>query len=331
MKTPLYSIKNLKIHFPILKGIIFKKTIGHVKAVDGLSFNIFEGETLGLVGESGCGKSTTGRGILKLIKSNEGSIQYENNDISHLYEKDLRKLRKNFQIIFQDPYSSLNPRLTAGEIISEPLKLHTNKKREEIRKDVLMVMNEVGLGQQHYDRYPNEFSGGQRQRIGIARAIILRPKFIVCDEPVSALDVSIQAQIINLLKQLQEKYKLTYLFISHDLSVVKHISDRIAVMYLGKIVELNTSDDLYNRPIHPYTKALLSSIPLPDPKKERSKQKILLEGDVPSSSNPPLGCNFCNRCPTKKDVMKKFSIDCDIIEPKLVEKKSGNLVACHWN
>ena len=305
--------------------------MGYVKAVDGVSFNIFEGETLGLVGESGCGKSTTGRGILKLIKSNEGSIQYENNDIAHLSEKDLRKLRKNFQIIFQDPYSSLNPRLTAGEIISEPLKLHTNKNKAEIRKDVLMVMNEVGLGQQHYDRYPNEFSGGQRQRIGIARAIILRPKFIVCDEPVSALDVSIQAQIINLLKQLQEKYKLTYLFISHDLSVVKHISDRIAVMYLGKIVELNTSDDLYKRPIHPYTKALLSSIPIPDPIKERSKQKILLEGDVPSSSNPPLGCNFCNRCPTKKDVMKKFNINCDIIEPKLVEKNSRHLVACHWN
>ncbi len=305
--------------------------MGYVKAVDGVSFNIFEGETLGLVGESGCGKSTTGRGILKLIKSNEGSIQYENNDIAHLSEKDLRKLRKNFQIIFQDPYSSLNPRLTAGEIISEPLKLHTNKNKEEIRKDVLIVMNEVGLGQQHYDRYSNEFSGGQRQRIGIARAIILRPKFIVCDEPVSALDVSIQAQIINLLKQLQEKYKLTYLFISHDLSVVKHISDRIAVMYLGKIVELNTSDDLYKRPIHPYTKALLSSIPIPDPIKERSKQKILLEGDVPSSSNPPLGCNFCNRCPTKKDVMKKFNINCDIIEPKLVEKNSRHLVACHWN
>ena len=305
--------------------------MGYVKAVDGVSFNIFEGETLGLVGESGCGKSTTGRGILKLIKSNEGSIQYENNDIAHLSEKDLRKLRKNFQIIFQDPYSSLNPRLTAGEIISEPLKLHTNKNKEEIRKDVLIVMNEVGLGKHHYDRYSNEFSGGQRQRIGIARAIILRPKFIVCDEPVSALDVSIQAQIINLLKQLQEKYKLTYLFISHDLSVVKHISDRIAVMYLGKIVELNTSDDLYKRPIHPYTKALLSSIPIPDPIKERSKQKILLEGDVPSSSNPPLGCNFCNRCPTKKDVMKKFNINCDIIEPKLVEKNSRHLVACHWN
>ncbi len=331
MRSELYTIENLKIHFPILKGVIFKKTVGYVKAVDGVSFTIFEGETLGLVGESGCGKSTTGRGILNLIRSNGGSIKYENDDISHLYEKDLRKLRKNFQIIFQDPYSSLNPRLTAGEIISEPLKLHTKKTREEIRKEVLFVMNEVGLGEQHYERYPNEFSGGQRQRIGIARAIILRPKFIVCDEPVSALDVSIQAQIINLLKKLQDKYKLTYLFISHDLSVVKHISDRIAVMYLGKIVELNTSDNLYNSPIHPYTKALLSSIPLPDPKKERSKQKILLEGDVPSSSNPPLGCNFCNRCPTKMDVMEKYNIDCDMVEPELMEKDSGNLVACHWN
>ena len=331
MEIPLYTIQNLKIHFPIQKGIIFKKTIGHVKAVDGISLEIYKGETLGLVGESGCGKSTTGRGIIRLINSNEGSIQYQNTDISHVVEKDLRKLRKDFQIIFQDPYSSLHPRLTVGEIISEPLKLHTDKKTDEIRQNVLMVMNDVGLGQHHFDRYPNEFSGGQRQRVGIARAIILRPKFIVCDEPVSALDVSIQAQIINLLKVLQEKYNLTYLFISHDLSVVKHISDRIAVMYLGKIVELTSSDDLYDGPLHPYTKALLSSIPLPDPNKERSKQKILLEGDVPSPSNPPTGCNFCSRCSTKKEVMKKYNINCDITEPSLFEKKSGHWVACHWN
>lgn len=315
----LLEVKSLKKYFPIKKGI-FSKTVAHVKAVDGVDFYVKNGETLGLVGESGCGKSTTGRVILRLLEATEGTVIFQGKDIMTLGKEELQEMRRNMQIIFQDPYASLNPRMTVGDIIGEALDIHgvaRGRKREE---KILELLNEVGLRPQHIRRYPHEFSGGQRQRIGIARALALYPRFIVCDEPVSALDVSIQAQIINLMEELQEKFGLTYLFIAHDLSVVKHISDRVAVMYLGKIVELADKDELYESPLHPYTRALLSAIPIPDP--ELKRQRILLEGDVPSPVDPPRGCRFHTRCREAQDICREQ-------DPEFKDVGDGHFVACH--
>jgi len=294
----LLKVKNLKVHFPIFKGAVLKKKVGDVKAVDGVNFHITRGETLGLVGESGCGKTTTGRAILQLDRPTAGEIYFDGHQISNLTDEQLRPLRRQMQMIFQDPFGSLDPRMTAGDIIGEPLLIHKltagkNEYREKIRE----LLQVVGLKPAMFDRYPHEFSGGQRQRIGVARALSVRPDLIICDEPVSALDVSIQAQIINLLEELQEKFNLTYLFIAHDLAVVRHISDRIAVMYLGEIVEIATRRDLYRNPLHPYTRSLLSAVPVPDPVVEAEREHILLEGEVPSPFNPPAGCKFHPRCP----------------------------------
>ncbi|MCF7796296.1 MAG: dipeptide ABC transporter ATP-binding protein [Lentisphaeria bacterium] len=298
----LLEVKNLKKYFPIKKGL-FSKTIGHVKAVDGVSFSIRRGETLGLVGESGCGKTTTGRALLRLIEPTAGEIYFEGREITHLEKEGMRKIRKDIQIIFQDPYSSLNPRITVGSMLSEAMIQHKIAPKNEIQDRVGYLLDRVGMSPKHATRYPHEFSGGQRQRIGIARALSVEPKFIVCDEPVSALDVSIQAQIINLLQDLQEELHLTYLFIAHDLSVVEHISTRVAVMYLGHIAEISKSSELYDSPKHPYTQALLSAVPVPDP--DHQPDRILLEGDVPSPSNPPPGCTFHPRCPVAEAQCKK--------------------------
>ncbi|NPV45206.1 MAG: dipeptide ABC transporter ATP-binding protein [Firmicutes bacterium] len=315
----LLEVKNLKKYFPIKKGI-FSKTVAHVKAVDGVDFYVKNGETLGLVGESGCGKSTTGRVILRLLEATEGTVIFQGKDIMTLGKEELQEMRRNMQIIFQDPYASLNPRMTVGDIIGEALDIHRVAKGRKREEKILELLNEVGLRPQHIRRYPHEFSGGQRQRIGIARALALYPRFIVCDEPVSALDVSIQAQIINLMEELQEKFGLTYLFIAHDLSVVKHISDRVAVMYLGKIVELADKDELYESPLHPYTRALLSAIPIPDP--ELKRQRILLEGDVPSPVDPPRGCRFHTRCREVQDICREQ-------DPEFKDVGDGHFVACH--
>lgn len=315
----LLEVKNLKKYFPIKKGI-FSKTVAHVKAVDGVDFYVKNGETLGLVGESGCGKSTTGRVILKLLEATEGTVIFQGKDIMTLGKEELQEMRRNMQIIFQDPYASLNPRMTVGDIIGEALDIHRIAKGRKREEKILELLNEVGLRPQHIRRYPHEFSGGQRQRIGIARALALYPRFIVCDEPVSALDVSIQAQIINLMEELQEKFGLTYLFIAHDLSVVKHISDRVAVMYLGKIVELADKDELYESPLHPYTRALLSAIPIPNP--ELKRQRILLEGDVPSPVDPPRGCRFHTRCREAQDICREQ-------DPEFKDVGDGHFVACH--
>jgi oligopeptide transport system ATP-binding protein len=315
----LLEVKSLKKYFPIKKGI-FSKTVAHVKAVDGVDFYVKNGETLGLVGESGCGKSTTGRVILKLLEATEGTVIFQGKDIMTLGKEELQEMRRNMQIIFQDPYASLNPRMTVGDIIGEALDIHRIAKGRKREEKILELLNEVGLRPQHIRRYPHEFSGGQRQRIGIARALALYPRFIVCDEPVSALDVSIQAQIINLMEELQEKFGLTYLFIAHDLSVVKHISDRVAVMYLGKIVELADKDELYESPLHPYTRALLSAIPIPDP--ELKRQRILLEGDVPSPVDPPRGCRFHTRCREAQDICREQ-------DPEFKDVGDGHFVACH--
>jgi len=318
----LLKVRNLKKYFPVRGGIL-SKVIGHVQAVDEISFDIKEGETLGLVGESGCGKTTAGRTITRLLEPTAGEVDFEGKDIFKLSKEELRKSRRNIQIIFQDPFGSLNPRMTVSDIVGESLTIHKivkNKKEKEERvKDLLET---VGLNAGHVRRYPHEFSGGQRQRIGIARALALNPKLVICDEAVSALDVSIQAQVINLLEDLQEKFKLTYLFIAHDLSVVKHISDRVAVMYLGKIVELTSTYELYNNSQHPYTEALLSAVPIPDPTLNR--QRIVLEGDVPSPFNPPKGCRFHPRCKYAKPI-------CSQEEPKLIEINGGHYVACHLN
>ena len=321
--TPLLEVRDLKMHFPITRGIIFQRQVGAIKAVDGLDFTMTKGETLGLVGESGCGKSTTGRAILQLYRPTGGNVVFEGTDLTDTKGEDLRKMRRRMQMIFQDPYASLNPRMTVGSIIGEPLEVHgigsTRKERQERVQELLKT---VGLNPYFVNRYPHEFSGGQRQRIGVARALAVNPAFIVCDEPISALDVSIQAQIINLLEDLQDELGLTYLFIAHDLSVVRHISDRIAVMYLGKIVELADRDELYENPMHPYTQALLSAVPIPDPVIENQRKRMILEGDVPSPANPPKGCNFSTRCPRVMDVCRQQ-------DPPFKEYKPGHFAACY--
>jgi oligopeptide transport system ATP-binding protein len=317
----LLQVRNLKMHFPITQGIIIQRRIGAVKAVDGVSFDIIRGETLGLVGESGCGKSTTGRAILQLYRPTEGEVHFEGEDLIALKGEQLRRMRRRMQMIFQDPYASLNPRMTVGDIIGEPLVVHGIAKGKERRERVQELLRVVGLNPYFVNRYPHEFSGGQRQRIGVARALAVQPEFIICDEPISALDVSIQAQIINLLEELQDEFNLTYLFIAHDLAVVRHISDRVAVMYLGKIVELTDRVELYENPLHPYTQALLSAIPIPDPVVEEERRRVILEGDVPSPSSPPMGCNFSTRCPMVMDVCREK-------EPEFVEVSEGHWAAC---
>jgi oligopeptide transport system ATP-binding protein len=316
----LLEVQNLKKHFPIKKGIL-SRTIGNVLAVDGVSFTLKRGETLGLVGESGCGKTTVGRSILRLIEPTSGQVTFNGQDLLELGREELRQVRASFQIIFQDPFSSLNPRMNVGQIIAEPIKNHLKESRPNIRNRVAYLMEKVGLHPEQMNRYPHEFSGGQRQRIGSARALALNPLAIVCDEPVSALDVSIQAQVINLLAQLQEQMNLSYLFISHDLSVVEHISNRIAVMYLGRFVELATDKELYQNPQHPYSQALLSAIPVPDP--EVRKQGIILEGDVPSPLKPPSGCAFHTRCPECKEI-------CTHEEPVFRDLGGAHWFACHF-
>jgi len=320
MAEPLLQVKNLKKYFPI-KGGILSKTVGHVQAVDDISFDLYPGETVGLVGESGCGKSTAARTILRLIEPSDGEVFFEGQDILKLGKKAMRSLRRQMQIIFQDPYASLNPRMTVASIVGEPLEIHKIAKGRAKEESVANILEKVGLRPEHMRRYPHEFSGGQRQRIGIARALALNPKLIIGDEPVSALDVSIQAQVINLLEDLQHEFNLTYLIIAHDLSVVEHISDRVAVMYLGKIVELATDRELYQNPSHPYTEALLSAVPRPDP--SIKKQRILLPGDVPSPINPPSGCRFHTRCLYAK-------ADCKTVEPALQDIGGGHYVACHY-
>jgi oligopeptide/dipeptide ABC transporter ATP-binding protein len=315
----LLEVENLKKYFPVKKGV-FSRTVGHVKAVDGVSFTLKRGETLGLVGESGCGKTTVGRSILRLIEPTAGRITFNGKNLLELDREELRNTRASLQIIFQDPFSSLDPRMNVGQIIAEPIRNHMKISKSEIRERVSYLMERVGLHPEQSSRYPHEFSGGQRQRIGIARALALNPLAIICDEPVSALDVSIQAQVINLLAQLQEQMNLSYLFIAHDLSVVEHISDRVAVMYLGRIVELTTDRELYRNPLHPYSQALLSAVPVPDP--EIRKQKILLQGDVPSPMNPPDGCTFHTRCPECEDI-------CTREIPEFVDLGNEHWVACH--
>jgi peptide/nickel transport system ATP-binding protein/oligopeptide transport system ATP-binding protein len=323
--TALLEVANLVKHFPIRRGIVFQRQVGAVRAVDDISFEVREGETLGLVGESGCGKSTTARLLTRLLSPTSGSINFGGRDISQLKQGELKPLRREMQMIFQDPYSSLNPRKTVGSIIGEPFVIHGMESRDTQRKRAVQdLMEQVGLNPEHYNRFPHEFSGGQRQRIGVARAIALRPKLVIADEPVSALDVSIQAQILNLLRELQRELGLTLVFIAHDLSVVRHMCDRVAVMYLGKIVELASRDDLYGHPRHPYTGALLSAVPVPDPLLARRKRRQILAGDVPSPSNPPAACRFHTRCP------KAVTGHCDVDEPALEAKEGGNRAACHY-
>ena len=319
MTEPLLEVKNLKKYFPI-KGGIFSKAIGYVYAVDGVSFNLSEGESLGLVGESGCGKSTTARAILRLIEPTEGEILFEGKDVCKLDHEEMRSIRRDMQIVFQDPYASLDPRRTVEQIIGEPLDVFRVTTKKERKDRIAYLIQKVGLSPDHARRYPHEFSGGQRQRIGIARALTLNPKLIIGDEPVSALDVSIQAQVINLLEDIQKEFKLSYIIIAHDLAVVEHVCDRIAVMYLGRIVELAKDRELYTSPLHPYTVALLSAIPVPDP--NITKKRIILEGDVPSPMHPPTGCHFHTRCPQKKK-------ECETTVPQLTEIKEGHFVACH--
>jgi oligopeptide transport system ATP-binding protein len=318
----LIEVEDLVKHFPIKRGILFDKEIGRVRAVDGVSFSVKRGETLGLVGESGCGKSTLARTILQLLEPTSGSVRFEGNEIVGLQGKELQTLRRQMQMIFQDPYASLNPRKRVSQIVGEPLVLHDVAEGEELKRQVQELLERVGLNPEHYTRHPHEFSGGQRQRIGIARALALRPKLIIADEPVSALDVSIQAQIINLLEDLQGEFELTYIFVAHDLGVVRHVSDRIAVMYLGKIVEIGPAEEVYANPIHPYTLSLLSAVPIPDPRANANRKPIILEGDVPSPANPPAACRFHTRCPYATEI-------CSEVEPDLVHYGNGHWAACH--
>jgi oligopeptide transport system ATP-binding protein len=320
----LVDVQDLKVHFPLTRGIVFQRKFADIKAVDGITFELLKGETLGLVGESGCGKTTTGRAIMLLEKPTVGRIIFEGEDTTDLRPEEIRPLRRKMQMIFQDPYGSLNPRMTAGDIVGEPLIIHgLTKTKDEYKDSVRELFETVGLNPAMVDRHPHEFSGGQRQRIGVARALSVKPDLIVCDEPVSALDVSIQAQIINLLEELQEKFRLTYLFIAHDLAVVRHISDRTAVMYLGNIVEIASRTDLYRNPLHPYTKALLSAIPIPDPDVEETRRRIILKGEVPSPLFPPTGCKFHPRCPEAKSFCNEH-----MPELKSVDG-SDHRVACH--
>jgi len=318
----LVEVRNLKMYFPIKGGIVFDRTIGNVHAVDDVSFTLRSGETLGLVGESGCGKSTLARCVLRLLDPTGGTVSFDGEDITHVGRRKLRPLRREVQMIFQDPYASLNPRKRIGQIVGDPMRLHGQVTREQVKPRVQELLERVGLNPEHYNRFPHEFSGGQRQRIGIARALALAPKLIVADEPVSALDVSIQAQIVNLLGDLQDDFGLTYIFVAHDLSVVRHVSDRVAVMYLGKVVEVSPADELYAKPIHPYTVALLSAVPIPDPRANQQRQRIVLQGDVPSPIDPPSGCRFRTRCPRATDI-------CAQVEPPLVDYGRGHLAACH--
>ena len=320
--TPLLEVSDLVKHFPIKSGILFDREVGAVQAVDGVSFSLAPGETLGLVGESGCGKSTLARTILQLLTPTSGSVRFDGNEIAGMGRRELRPLRREMQMIFQDPYASLNPRKRVGQIVGSPLKLHGLADGKELRQQVEELLERVGLAPEHYNRYPHEFSGGQRQRIGIARALALRPKLIIADEPVSALDVSIQAQIINLLEDLQDEFNLTYIFVAHDLGVVRHVADRVAVMYLGKIVELGPADEVYANPVHPYTEALLSAVPLPDPKLNAERSERVLEGDVPSPANPPEACRFHTRCPYATEI-------CSEVEPMLEEHRRRQHAACH--
>jgi oligopeptide transport system ATP-binding protein len=319
MTETLLKVEGLKKHFPIPGGIL-GKTVGHVKAVDGVSFEVRKGETLGIVGESGCGKSTTGRMLLRLIEPSEGKVSFEDKEVTKLSNSELRKLRRDMQMVFQDPFASLNPRHTVGKILEEPLIVHGIGSSQERKKRVHELLEIVGLSSYHAKRYPHQFSGGQRQRIGIARALMTKPKLIIADEPVSALDVSIQSQVLNLMQDLQKEFGLTYLFIAHDLGVVRHISDRVGVMYLGRMVELSESENLYDKPLHPYTQALLSAVPIPDPKFERDS--ILLQGDIPSPSNPPSGCAFHTRCPQATEICRQKT-------PEFKEQSEGHYVACH--
>ena len=323
MSEPLVRITGVKKHFPITQGIIFQREIGRVHAVDGVDLEVFPGETLGVVGETGCGKSTLARLVSRLLPVTEGHIEFDGEDITAAKGNRLRRLRREIQMIFQDPYSSLNPRKRVGAIIGDPFEIHGIGEGRQRRQQVQELMEVVGLNPEHYNRFPAEFSGGQRQRIGVARALALRPKLIICDEPVSALDVSIQAQVINLLDDLQDQYKLTYVFIAHDLSVVRHVSDRVAVMYLGKVVELADAGRLYAQPRHPYAAALLSAVPVADPDIARQRERVILLGDVPSPIDPPSGCRFHPRCPKAQE-------RCVVEEPPLEVKESGDLAACHF-
>ncbi len=334
---PLVSLRGVKKYFPITRGILLQRHVGDVHAVDGIDLDVFPGETVGLVGESGCGKSTLARVVMRLYEPTEGTLWFDGQDVTKVDGKELRVVRRNMQMIFQDPYASLNPRKTIGSIIGEPYHLHKMVARAKVKDEVQQLMKLVGLNPEHYNRYPHEFSGGQRQRIGVARALALRPKLIVCDEPVSALDVSIQAQILNLLEDLQQEFNLTYLFIAHDLSVVKHVSDRVAVMYLGKIVEIAEGPTLYEHPRHPYTGALLSAVPVADPRAARDRKRTILEGDVPSPIDPPSGCRFHPRCPRSRSlasadasVSEAWMPRCVADEPDLTTQPEGQLAACHY-
>ena len=318
-QKPLLKVEGLKKYFPIKKGLL-ARTVGYVKAVDDISFYVNKGETLGIVGESGCGKSTTGRVLMRLLEPTEGTVEFDGKELTTLSPADMRKMRRDIQMVFQDPYASLNPRHTIGKILEEPLIVHGVADAKERKKRVIEFLEIVGLNAYHAKRYPHQFSGGQRQRVGIARALMTNPKLIIADEPVSALDVSIQAQVLNLMQDLQKEFDLTYIFIAHDLGVVRHISDRVGVMYLGKLVEIAPSEQLYSNPMHPYTQALLSAVPVPDP--DYVKEQVMIDGDIPSPANPPSGCTFHTRCPHKMDICSKVS-------PKLIEHEFGQSVSCH--